>query len=127
MTTSTKQVASKAKAVSAAQVRAHIKSKPSLVPADKGGKLWRNVKGRGALHADLISIYNKDKRGKAKYVVGEGTAVKRVTVLGPNGRKFNVPAAELRALDGSTGKNGRISKATKAAYVAQVLAAEASV
>lgn len=114
----------KAKPVSASEVREHFKAKPALLEGK--GKLWKNVKSRGVLNKELISIYNADKRSKAKYVVGEGTAVKRITIVGPKGRKFSVATSELRVLDGSTGNRGRISLETKAKYVAQVLANEAA-
>lgn len=121
---------SKAKPVSADFVRSHFRKRAkegkSLIGPDEGA-LWKNIKGRGALHTDVVKKFHRDVRGKYVYTVGEGTKVKRVVLTGPKGRKFSVSTADLRALDGSSGKNGRISNETKAKMVEQILAREAKV
>lgn len=57
---------SNVKTVSAREVREYLRGREDLVPEQHR----HNLVSRGRLHTDLIKIYTKAKRSKAKYVVG---------------------------------------------------------
>jgi ribosomal protein L28 len=102
--------------VSAKTVRDFFKANPSKVTQ---GRWWKSINGRGQLNPDAVKAFNRAKRGREVYVP-KVMDNKQVVLKGAKGKKVVVSTAALRALDGSAGKRGAISKATKEKYLASL-------
>lgn len=82
--------------------------------------------GKGRLSLNVVSEFNSSHKSKVhtsgfKSESLVALSVPFVNKAGANRvRTVNIPAAELRALEGSEGKRGRIRKATKESYVASL-------
>ena len=85
------------------------------------------VSDRGRLSKDLVSKFNKDRKGRNRYLPAPRAAVVKVTAVrtNDNGRKIpvtaNVNVTELRnqlvQAGLSPGTRGRLSQATLKAFV----------
>lgn len=112
-----------AKTVSGKFVRKYLNERPEKV-VEHGRKtdgvtpndLFRNLKGRGRLHPENVRLFRSLVKGKYVYEVGTND-LKRVTLIGPKGRKFVVDAADIRKFAGVEGKRGRLSNEAKAEFV----------
>lgn len=103
--------------VSAKTVRNYFKANPTKVPE---GRCWKSINGRGQLHPLAVKAFNRAKRGSQVYTP-KVMDNKQVVLKGAKGRKVVVSTATLRQLDGSVGKRGAISKATKEKYLASLV------
>ena len=112
-----------AKTVSGKFVRKFLADRPEKV-VEHGrkveginpGDLFKNIRGRGRLHPENVRLFKTLAKGKYVYEVGTSD-LKRVTLVGPKGRKFVVDTADLRKFAGAEGKRGRLSNKAKAEFV----------
>lgn len=115
-----------AKTVSGKFVREYLAARPEKV-VEHGRKvegvspndLFKNIKGRGRLHPEVLALFRKLVKGKYKYEVGTSDLT-RVTLTGKNGRKYTVDTSLVRKFAGTEGKRGRLSNKAKADFAAKM-------